>query len=304
MEKVEIYNELAKRIDKDKIFIDEPMKKHTSFKIGGNADIYLTLDTVEDIKYVIRFAKQKNIPISIVGNGSNLLVKDNGIRGIVLKPNIKTLEIQDKENVYITVGAGYQVPKLAMEMANKGYSGLEFIAGVPGTVGGAVRMNAGAYGGEMKDIIVSTTYIDMDGNIKTLTNKEQEFSYRNSIFVKNKYIILTTTLKLQKGNIDEIKQKIMEDMQSRKEKQPLDMPSAGSSFKRKEGVITAKLIDEAGLKGYSIGDAQVSIKHAGFIVNKGNATAKDVLQLVKYIQDIIYEKFNIEIELEIEVIGE
>ena len=169
---------------------------------------------------------------------------------------------------------------------------------------GAVRMNAGAYGGEMKDVVVSTTYIDLKGNLKTISNNEQEFSYRTSIFAKNKYIILSTVLELHKGNVQEIKEKIMTDLQSRKEKQPLDMPSAGSSFKRKEGVITAKLIDEAGLKGYSVGDAQVSTKHAGFIVNKGNATAEDVLNLVKHIQDTIYEKYNEKIDLEMEILGE
>lgn len=265
----------------------------------------MALDTIEDIKYVIDFASKNDIPVSVVGNGSNLLVKDNGIRGIVLKPNIQNLEVKEEnEKIYVTVGAGYPIPKLAMEMANKGYSGLEFVSGVPGTIGGAVRMNAGAYGGEMKDVVVSTTCIDSNGNVKTLSNEEQEFSYRNSIFVKEKYIILNTILELKKGNIEEIKQKIMDDLQSRKEKQPLDMPSAGSTFKRKEGVITAKLIDEAGLKGYSIGDAQVSTKHAGFIVNKGNATAEDVLKLAKYIQDAIYEKYQEKIELEIEVIGE
>lgn len=274
-------------------------------KFGGNADIYLKLGTIEDIKYILQFVKENNIPLSIVGNGSNLLVKDNGIKGIVLKPDIKDIEIQEQQNkIYITAGAGVPLPKLAIEMGKKGYTGLEFASGIPGTIGGAVRMNAGAYGSEMKDIVTNTTYIDLDGNIKTITNSEHEFEYRKSIFAKNKYIILRTKIELTKGNLIEIDEKMHENMKSRKEKQPLDMPSAGSTFKRKEGIIVAKLIDEAGLKGFSIGDARVSEKHAGFVVNTGNATAQDVLELIKHIQKVVYEKFGIEIEPEIEIIGE
>ncbi len=196
------------------------------------------------------------------------------------------------------------LPKLALEMSKKGYTGLEFAVGIPGTVGGAVRMNAGAYGGEMQKVIISTTYMDLDGNIKTIKNEEHKFEYRKSIFTKNKYIILSTTIQLKKGNINEIEEIISKDTQSRKEKQPYNMPSAGSTFKRKEGIITAKLIDEAGLKGYSIGDAIVSEKHAGFIVNKGNATAQNVLDLIKHVQNEVYNKFNQKIELEIEIMGE
>ncbi len=234
-----------------------------------------------------------------------MLVKDNGIRGIVLKPDIKNVKIEEKKDkIFITLGAGEPLPKVAIETGKNGYSGLEFAAGIPGTVGGAVRMNAGAYGSEMKNIVVSTTYIDLDGNIKTINNEEHEFEYRKSIFAKKKYIILQTEIELAKGNVEEIEQKIHENMESRKEKQPLDMPSAGSTFKRKDGVIVSKLIDEAGLKGFSIGDALVSEKHAGFIVNKGNASAKDVLDLIKYVQNVLHEKFNIDIEPEIEIVGE
>lgn len=273
-------------------------------KFGGNADIYLKLETIEDIKYILQFVKENNIPLSIIGNGSNLLVKDNGIRGIVLKPNIQSIEIKEKEDkIYITAGAGVALPKLSIEIGKRSYSGLEFAAGIPGTIGGAVRMNAGAYSSEMKDIVINTTYIDLDGNIKKINNAEHEFEYRKSIFAKNKYIILNTEIQLTKGNLIEIEQKMHENMKSRKEKQPLDMPSAGSTFKRKEGIIVAKLIDEAGLKGFTIGGASVSKKHAGFVVNTGNATAKDVLELIKYVQKVVYEKFNINIEPEIEIIG-
>ena len=218
---------------------------------------------------------------------------------------MQTVKLEEKDNaLYIQVGAGMPLPKLALNLSKKGYTGLEFAVGIPGTIGGAIRMNAGAYGGEMKQIVIQTTYMDLNGNIKTIQNNEHEFEYRKSIFAKNKYIILNTTIKLKKGNLDEIEKTISENMKSRKEKQPYDMPSAGSTFKRKEGIITAKLIDEAGLKGFSIGDALVSEKHAGFIVNKGNATAQNVLDLIKYVQNEVYNKFNEKIELEIEIMGE
>lgn len=305
METERIYEELIKKIESSKVFKNEPMKKHTSFRIGGTADIYVKPDNIEDIQYIVQFAQKNNIPLLVIGNGSNLLVKDNGIRGIVLKPNIQEIVLQEKENeVNITLGAGVPLPKISIEMSKKGYTGLEFAAGIPGTIGGAIRMNAGAYGGEIKDIVVSTTYMDLEGNVKTINNEQHEFEYRKSIFAKYKYIILNTNIKLKKGNIEEIEQKIASNMQSRREKQPINMPSAGSTFKRQEGIITAKLIDEAGLKGFSIGDAQVSEKHAGFVINRGNATAKDVLKLTKYIQDKLYEKFSVKIELEIEVVGE
>lgn len=274
-------------------------------KFGGLADIYLKLENIEDIKYVLQFSKNNNIPLQIIGNGSNMLVKDNGIRGIILKPDIRKVEIEEqKDKIYITLGAGEPLPKVAIEMGKNGYTGLEFAAGIPGSIGGAVRMNAGAYGSEMKNIVVSTTYIDLDGDMRTINNEEHEFEYRKSIFAKEKYIILQTKIELSRGNVEEIEQKMHDNMKSRKEKQPLDMPSAGSTFKRKDGVIVSKLIDEAGLKGFSIGDALVSEKHAGFIVNKGNATAIDVIELIKYVQKVIYEKYDVKIELEIEIVGE
>ena len=272
---------------------------------GGNADFYLKIENIEEIQKVLELSKKENIPLLIMGNGTNMLVKDKGIRGIVLKPEIKEFEFEEQqEKLHITAGAGVALPKLAMEASKMGYTGLEFAAGIPGTIGGAIRMNAGAYGGEMKDIVKSTTYMDLNGNIKKINNKEHEFEYRKSIFSKEKYIILSTELELEKGNIQEIEEKIKQNMESRRQKQPIDMPSAGSTFKRQEGIITAKLIDEAGLKGYTIGGAGISEKHAGFVVNKGNATAKDVLELVKYVKDTIKEKYNVNIELEVEIVGE
>lgn len=274
-------------------------------KFGGNADIYLKLDNIENIKYIIQYSKNNNIPLYIIGNGSNILVKDNGIRGIVLKPDIKDVKAEEKEDkIHLTVGSGVPLPRLAIEMGKKGFTGLEFAAGIPGTIGGAIRMNAGAYGSEMKNVVVSSTYIDLEGNINTIDNRAHQFAYRTSIFTKNKYIILSTNIELKKGNKTDIEEKMCENMKSRREKQPLDMPSAGSTFKRQVGIITAELIDKAGLKGYSIGDAKVSEKHAGFIVNKGKATANDVLELIKYVQYKVYEKFSVKIEPEIEIIGE
>jgi len=247
-------------------------------------------------------AKQKNIPVTIIGNGSNLLVKDNGIRGIVVKLNLNNI-IKENETTFI-VEAGVLISKFARVAYEEECTGLEFACGIPACIGGAVFMNAGAYGEEIGHKIIETTYIDEDLNIKTIKKEEHEFSYRKSIFQKNNWIIISTKIKLQKGNKDEIKKKMDEFSLNRKTKQPLNMPSAGSVFKRGNGFATAELIDKSGLKGYSIGDAEVSNLHAGFIVNKGKATAKDVLELIKYIKKKVKEKFNIDIEEEIKIIGE
>lgn len=285
----------------DKIIFDEPMKNHTTFKIGGKADLFIDVKTVDELQEAINYAKQKSLRITIIGNGSNILVTDKGIRGLVIKVNIQTLEINETE---VTVGAGYKLIILAQKLLEKELSGFEEFSGIPGSIGGAVFMNAGAYGREIREIIVSTKCIDLDGNIFELSNEEQEFGYRNSIFNKKDYIVLETKLKLQKGNKEEIKQKIDDYTNQRKAKQPIECFSAGSAFKRKEGIITAKIIDECGLKGYQIGGAKVSEKHAGFIINTGTATAKDVLDLIKYIKQTVYEKTGIEIEEEIKILGE
>ena len=297
-------NDLRKIIPEENIKINEPMSKHTSFKTGGNADYYIIAKEEAEIKEVIKLAKQNQIPIYLIGNGSNLLVKDEGFRGIILKINIDNIEIDTKQDdsIIVTVGAGVKVMALAQILKQKGIKGFEELAGIPGTIGGANRMNAGAYGKEMKDIILETKCMNKEGNIVNLSNDEQNLVYRGSIFKNNEYIILETKLKLQKGNIDEIQNKMNQYMTQRKEKQPIEYPSAGSTFKRGKGFITAKLIDECGLKGYSIGGAQISEKHAGFIINKGNATSKDILDLIEYTKRKVYEKFNVKIEEEIEVI--
>lgn len=289
----------------NKIIFDEPMKKYTSFKIGGTADEFVKITNEEELKEALKYAKNKNLKITIIGNGSNLLVLDKGIRGIVIKIDIQKLEIEKKEKyAEITVGSGYKTMALGIKLMNEGISGFEELSGIPGTIGGAIFMNAGAYGKEIKDINISTICMDYDGKIFELSNKEQEFKYRSSIFNKKDYIILETKLKLEYGKKEAIKKKMDEYLSSRKEKQPIEYPSAGSTFKRQEGVITAKLIDECGLKGFQIGGAKVSEKHAGFIINYNNAKAKDVIDLIKYVKEKVYEKYGIKIKEEIRIVGE
>lgn len=298
--------ELKKCVSEEtSILKDELMSKHTSFKIGGMADIFINVKKEDDVKNILEYSNKNGIPLTVIGNGSNLLVKDGGIRGIVLKIGIEDFYIEKENEEYIvTVGAGVKNGYVAQKLLIEEIEGFEFAAGIPGSIGGAIRMNAGAHGGEMKNIVLETKCIDKKGNIKVLSNEEQKFEYRNSIFSTNEYIILSTKLKLAKGIYKEIKSKMDEYSVWRKEHQPLEYPSAGSTFKRGEDFITAKLIDECGLKGYSIGSAEVSTKHAGFVINKGDAKAKDVLSLTKYISKTIYEKFGKKVELEVQVIGE
>lgn len=292
-------------IPKDNILYNEDMKKHTTFKIGGPAECFIKIKTKEQLKEILVFAKENKIQITILGNGSNVLVLDGGIKGITLTIQIEYLDIkQNNEKYQVYIGGGYKLAKLAQYLLKNGISGFEELSGIPGTIGGAVSMNAGAHGKEMKDIVQKIKCVDINGNEKEFLNEEAEFGYRKSIFKGNSYIVTEVELNLQKGNKNEIKEKMDEYAKYRKEKQPIEYPSAGSTFKRGKDYITAKLIDEAGLKGHSIGGAVVSTKHSGFVINKGNATAKDVLELVKYIKDTIEDKFGKKIELEIEVVGE
>lgn len=306
----QIYNILIEKINESQVLQNESMKKHTSFRIGGNADYFVKAKNIEEIRYILKICKDYNVPLTIVGNGSNLLVKDDGIKGIVLKIEIANMEIKEviidnERYAEVTVGAGMPLGKLAYMLLKNNISGFEFASGIPGTIGGAIKMNAGAYGLEFKDIVIETAYIDRQGNISKLTNEEQKFEYRKSIFKDNDFIIVQTKLLLRfEENNAIIKKKMDEYKQSRIEKQPIEYSSAGSTFKRGEDFVTAKLIDECGLKGYKVGDAEVSLKHAGFIINKGNATAKDVLELIELIKRAIAEKYDKNIELEIEVVGE
>lgn len=303
---MKLEKELQEGINKKNIFKDEPMKNHTSFKVGGVADYFVKIESIDELKFLIKYTDEKNIPLTIVGNGTNLLVTDKGIRGIVARLEMNSFRFEKNADcVILTAEAGLLLPKLAAIALKEEFSGLEFLSGIPGTIGGAIRMNAGAYGSEMKDVVVKTRYLDRKTlKVKTLNLEGHKFEYRNSIFSKKDYIILETTLKLSKGNKDDIKAKMDEYMISRKEKQPYEYPNAGSTFKRKGDIITAKLIDECGLKGVNVGDACVSEKHAGFIINKGKATATDILELIDIIKKEVKEKKGIEIELEVLVLGE
>lgn len=304
MENKQILENLEKIISKERIKQNEPMKNHTSFKIGGPAEFYIKITSIKELQKILEFAKKEKIKITILGNGSNVLVSDSGIKGIVIRTNLKEIKIEPKEQnkIEITVDDATPIGFLAQKLLKEEITGFEEISGIPGTIGGAILMNAGAHGKEMKDIVTEITAIDYNGKIHKFTNEQAKFTYRNSIFSSGKYIILQAKIILEKGNAKEIKAKMDEYAQFRKEKQPIEYPSAGSTFKRGTDFITAKLIDDAGLKGYTIGGAKVSEKHAGFIINTGNATAQDVLDLAKYVTDKVYEKFGKKIEFEIKIV--
>lgn len=306
LDNIEIYEKLENKMKNSEIKTNEDMSKHTSFKVGGKADIFIKINDIQDLKYILDFTKKNNIPLTIIGNGSNVLVKDNGIRGITIYLNFDDIQIDEEQNgeVIVTVGSGVKLAMLAVILQKKGIAGFEFASGIPGTIGGAIRMNAGAYGKEMKEVVENVTYMDEDGNKHKLENEQMDFSYRHSRFKEKQEIIIEAQLKFQKEDAEKIKERMDEYRKARMEKQPIDMPSAGSTFKRGTNYISAKLIDDAGLKGYKIGGAQVSEKHAGFIVNKGNATAQDILDLIDYVIKVVYEKFGKILELEVEVIGE
>ena len=292
-------------IEKSKILYNEEMKKYTTFKIGGKAECLIKIDNIKDLKSILKFVNENGVPLTVLGNGSNVLVSDKGIKGITIIIKIEKIDIKEKnEKVEITVGAGEKIGKLGVLFLKNEITGFEELSGIPGTIGGATRMNAGAHGREIKDIVKIVKCVDNKGNEKEFTNEQMEFGYRTSILKKEKYIVTEVEIELEKGNKEEIQSKMNEYAKYRKEKQPIEYPSAGSTFKRGKDFITAKLIDDAGLKGYSIGGAQISTKHGGFIINKGNATAKDVMELVQYTKDQIYSKFGKTIELEIELIGE
>lgn len=293
---------------------DEPMKKHTTFRIGGPADYYAEPD-VSQISKLIEIAKACDMPVTVIGNGSNLLVGDKGIRGLVIGIGKGLSEIDVTEAVaqqstvqgnghVITAGAGAILAAVAAKAAEASLSGLEFASGIPGSVGGAVVMNAGAYGGEIKDVLIDATVLTAEGELKTVTRDELDLSYRHSIVPEKGYIVLSARFRLTPKPKDEIKSYMAELRAKRVEKQPLEYPSAGSTFKRPEGYFAGKLIMDAGLRGYSVGDAQVSGKHCGFVVNKGEATAADVLTLIKDVQETVLKQFGVKLEPEVKMIGE
>ncbi len=283
------------------VLFDEPMKKHTTFKIGGNADVFVIPRNSQEIIDSIKLCEEFEAPFYIIGNGSNLLVGDGGINGVVIQIFKNMGSIRVNGNI-IKAESGALLSSVSKRAIDEGLTGLEFASGIPGTVGGGVCMNAGAYGGEMKDII-SKVVVLKNGKISELSNEESEFEYRNSRILKNGMIVLEAEMVLQKGNFDEIKEKTYEFNRLRSEKQPLEFPSAGSAFKRPEGYFAGKLIMDSGLRGYSVGGASVSEKHCGFIVNKGGATAKDVITLIEDVKRIVNDKFGVTLEPEIRFVG-
>ncbi len=287
----------------ENILLNEPMFNHTSFKTGGNADLLITPKDTKELIGVIRILRQHDISYIILGNGSNILVSDKGIRGAVIQIGKKMAQIVIKGN-QIMAQAGAMLSSIAVAAMEHELTGMEFASGIPGTLGGAVCMNAGAYGGEMKDILVEVEVLTSDLEVLTLTLKELDLSYRHSIIPEKSYLVLSSIITLQKGNKETIQEKMSLLAQERREKQPLNYSSAGSTFKRPEGYFAGKLISDAGLKGYSIGGAEVSQKHAGFIVNKGNATTNDILALIHYCQKTVKEKFGVTLETEVKIIGE
>ncbi len=280
------------------------MKKYTTFKCGGNATLLITPDSIKCLVGVIDFCRKFSFEPIIMGNGSNILVTDGGIHGVVIKIGKDISRIKLLDETTICCEAGASLKSLCKFALANSLSGLEFAYGIPGTLGGAVYMNAGAYGGEMKDVLYSCTHIDEDGNLETLSQDQLDLGYRRSAYTDNGFTIVSATLKLNKAKKEDIKALMDGNLQRRKDKQPLEYPSAGSTFKRPEGYYAGALIQESGLKGYTVGGAQVSEKHAGFVINKKKATATDVIKLIRDVQDIVYKDSGVMLETEVKIIGE
>ena len=282
---------------------DAPMKKYTSFKCGGSASVLIIPNSIDSLKDIISFCYEKDVETFIIGNGSNLLVTDGGFDGVIIKISSKLSRIELLDDTTIYCEAGASLKSLCMFALENSLSGLEFAYGIPGTLGGAVYMNAGAYGGEMKDVLYSCKHIDKNGGFGEFSQEQLDLNYRRSAYTDNGYTVVSSILKLKKADKTEIKSAMNTNLQKRKDKQPLEYGSAGSTFKRPEGYFAGALIENCGLKGYTVGGAQVSEKHAGFVINKNNATATDVLQLIKDVQRIVYEKFGVMLETEVKIIG-
>ena len=278
---------------------NEPLKAHTTFKIGGNAEAVVFIDSSKSLSEILGFLKEKNVRCFVIGKGSNILADDNGFDGVIIKigKDFSEIKLTGDNEIYCTAGASLsEVCKFALDNS---LTGLEFAYGIPGTAGGGLYMNAGAYGGELKDVVKSAHYIDTDGGIKEINAPDMELAYRTSIFAKKKDLIITDmTFSLKKGDKADIKAKMDELMDKRRTKQPLEYPSAGSTFKRPEGSYASLLIEECGLKGLTVGGAQVSEKHSGFVINVGGATFDDVMKLTQKVQDIVLEKTGFKLELE------
>lgn len=298
-----IYEKLVQIVGRDNVLVDESMKRHTTFRIGGVADFFVTPCSILSVGEVVAACKEMQVPYFVMGNGSNLLVSDEGYRGVIIQIYDKLNRITWEGN-QVTVMAGALLSKVGNEAAARSLTGFEFATGIPGTVGGAVTMNAGAYGGEIKDCIIGATVLESNGNIRWYTKDELELGYRMSAVVKKNLVVLDAKLQLLEGNQEEIYAKLRELSEARRDKQPLEYPSAGSTFKRPEGYFAGKLIQDAGFKGYRHGGAMVSDKHSGFVINYENATAKDVIELIQTVQKGVLEQFGVTIEMEVKMLGE
>ena len=282
---------------------DEPMKQHTTFKIGGPADYFLVPETGEEVGEIIKICRKTDTPYFILGNGSNLLVGDGGYRGAVIQV-YRNMSAVTVEGTTITAQAGALLSAVAAAAKNASLTGFEFAGGIPGTVGGAAVMNAGAYGGEMKDVLVEVTVMDAEGKIFAISAEKLELGYRTSVIKKAGYIVLEAKIRLKEGDQEAIRERMKELTIQRTTKQPLEYPSAGSTFKRPEGYFAGKLVMDSGLRGYQVGGARISEKHCGFVINAGDATAKDVRTLMDNVRDIVYEKYGVTLEPEVKFLGE
>lgn len=298
-----LINELYRIVGKQNVKLEEPMAKHTTFRIGGPAKYFVLPQTVVELSQVLAVCKAEHTPYFILGRGSNLLVSDKGMSQVViqLEQNMSNFTIEGNK---VNALAGVSLGRLGIALRDAGLTGFEFAAGIPGTLGGAVMMNAGAYGGEMKDIVECVSLMDEDGNLLQKSCEEMEFAYRHSAIEGTKYVVVGVTLALQPGDKEDITNRMAELAEARRQKQPLEYPSAGSTFKRPVGYFAGKLIMDAGLAGYQVGGAQVSEKHCGFVINKGGATAADVMQLMEDVQKKVWDTFQVEIEPEVRLIGE
>ena len=293
---------LAKKVPKEQILVQEPMKKYTTFRIGGPADILVKPENKEQLSEILQVCHDEKAPYYILGNGSNLLVSDQGYRGVIIQLYNQFADITVNGN-QITAQSGALLSRIASQALENALAGFEFAHGIPGTLGGAVVMNAGAYSGELKDVIVSCEVMTPEGEILTLSKEELELGYRTSIVQKKGYIVLEATIALEKGDVTKIQELMKDYAGRRRDKQPLEKPSAGSTFKRPTGHFAGKLIMDSNLKGFRVGDAMVSDKHCGFVVNAGEATAEEILQLIAEVKRIVKEKFDVELEPEIKMLG-
>lgn len=299
----EIKKMFCELLGRDHVLTDEPMKQHTTFKIGGPADYFLVPETGEEVGEIIKICRKTDTPYFILGNGSNLLVGDGGYRGAVIQV-YRNMSAVTVEGTTITAQAGALLSAVAAAAKNASLTGFEFAGGIPGTVGGAAVMNAGAYGGEMKDVLVEVTVMDAEGKIFAISAEKLELGYRTSVIKKAGYIVLEAKIRLKEGDQEAIRERMKELTIQRTTKQPLEYPSAGSTFKRPEGYFAGKLVMDSGLRGYQVGGARVSEKHCGFVINAGDATAKDVRTLMDNVRDIVYEKYGVTLEPEVKFLGE